>query len=554
MITQFKIHNFKRFDHLEIILPENELIICGENGSGKTQILWAFLLFFRGYNLGSTAKPLQVQSEISDLLAHPALSSLPNYESFIHSMDGSYGMASFSASFRTSLNVDVTLKANGILELLTKDNQTFKSKLHFAFMGSSYHYTSKEELFENSKTPLNSSGLIMRQLYHRLSEINKRSLNEVLGDLFNTIISPVGEDSPTLSALELPDCKAIDIMFCGSALQKVAAALTLVFFLSQQPSTNSKYYLIEEPEAMLYPSVIIKFFHHLRNICAIHGIYLIGSTNSEYIYNLSCERSRLTLKRNLELADEDTLKQVLGFMRADAPADKRILLVCDGKDDQKFLEKILPPDLASNFKFNTFGNQIGKPEIVRFLHSQLEGRIVYVRDSEFKDVDSITSFEAACRPATVIHHVLPCVESYYILDALENKLLPSERLRQYFRCIQTAVNFSNGFNQHKPKFDQKKSKEDNKAMEEKHEQLKNQLWNDGLREIEKDNDWDWVKVVKLINGHHGADLLLRNSDSSSIIKQQVLFGKQTLDLINELVGKLAKFVNQSVGSEKDDSK
>ena len=53
-ITRFKISNFKRFHEFSIHMPENELILCGENGSGKTQILWAFLLFFRGVNMEST--------------------------------------------------------------------------------------------------------------------------------------------------------------------------------------------------------------------------------------------------------------------------------------------------------------------------------------------------------------------------------------------------------------------------------------------------------------------------------------------------------------------
>ena len=169
-ITRFKISNFKRFHEFSIHMPENELILCGENGSGKTQILWAFLLFFRGVNMEST-KFLQIQSEIFELLAQPSFSKLPNYESFIHSMDDPpNGKASFNASFPSSPGIEVTLKANGILELHTADKKAFKIKLHFAFMGTSYHFNSiaNERFFSESKTLLNSSAQVMRQLYHKL--------------------------------------------------------------------------------------------------------------------------------------------------------------------------------------------------------------------------------------------------------------------------------------------------------------------------------------------------------------------------------------------------
>jgi hypothetical protein len=52
ILQSLQIKNFKRFPDLTINLGvlDSPLLICGENGSGKTQVLWALLLFFRACN------------------------------------------------------------------------------------------------------------------------------------------------------------------------------------------------------------------------------------------------------------------------------------------------------------------------------------------------------------------------------------------------------------------------------------------------------------------------------------------------------------------------
>ncbi len=50
MIHELVIENFKRFAYLKIDFAKSKdhLVIYGPNGSGKTQLLWALMLFFRG--------------------------------------------------------------------------------------------------------------------------------------------------------------------------------------------------------------------------------------------------------------------------------------------------------------------------------------------------------------------------------------------------------------------------------------------------------------------------------------------------------------------------
>jgi recombinational DNA repair ATPase RecF len=48
-LAALHICNYKRFPYLELELHP-VTVIAGANGSGKTQILWAILIFLRSYN------------------------------------------------------------------------------------------------------------------------------------------------------------------------------------------------------------------------------------------------------------------------------------------------------------------------------------------------------------------------------------------------------------------------------------------------------------------------------------------------------------------------
>jgi recombinational DNA repair ATPase RecF len=49
-ISKFGITNFRRFEVWSLPSIPSPLVLMGDNGSGKTTILWAMVLFFRGFN------------------------------------------------------------------------------------------------------------------------------------------------------------------------------------------------------------------------------------------------------------------------------------------------------------------------------------------------------------------------------------------------------------------------------------------------------------------------------------------------------------------------
>src|SRR5690242_741411 len=57
----------------------------GQNGSGKTSILWAIILFCRGYNCLVSHKEITLDNpeDLSDLLNYKALSTMSSFKHFL---------------------------------------------------------------------------------------------------------------------------------------------------------------------------------------------------------------------------------------------------------------------------------------------------------------------------------------------------------------------------------------------------------------------------------------------------------------------------------------
>lgn len=63
MLSTFSIQNFRRFTDWSLKSIPSPLVISGDNGSGKTTVLWAVVLFFRGFNSFITSNRLERQKE-----------------------------------------------------------------------------------------------------------------------------------------------------------------------------------------------------------------------------------------------------------------------------------------------------------------------------------------------------------------------------------------------------------------------------------------------------------------------------------------------------------
>jgi AAA15 family ATPase/GTPase len=304
--------NYKRFQEFLIPIPERELILYGPNNSGKTQIIWAFLLFFRGFNKGQPQR--NIHAEIDSLLNYPEMKDLPDYISFLNTSDEGGGEAFFTAVFENQEEVMVKLWANGILTLHKPVSNSLPLKIFYAFMGSSFHFVKKESKFVPGVTPLNSSSNVMRSLYAQLNETDKITINNSMFRLFSTGLT-YDQESDTLFCINSKYLQ-IDVMFMGSGFQKVLGTFILLFYLIQLEGSSFKYFLFEEPEAFLYPSLTLQFAVILRTICQDNAVYLILTTNSQEIVDTAPAESKFALSpdNNQGPGDEKSVQQLIGFL------------------------------------------------------------------------------------------------------------------------------------------------------------------------------------------------------------------------------------------------
>jgi predicted ATP-dependent endonuclease of OLD family len=73
-----------------------------------------------------------------------------------------------------------------------------------------------------------------------------------------------------------------EVMLAGAAFRKVFVALVLLFTLAEKPEAQ-RVFLIEEPESMLYPVLQRVFIQTLLDLCKIHRIQLLATSNSDSI-------------------------------------------------------------------------------------------------------------------------------------------------------------------------------------------------------------------------------------------------------------------------------
>ena len=71
----------------------------------------------------------------------------------------------------------------------------------------------------------------------------------------------------------------INIISTGAAFRKVFTALVLLWVLAECPQTR-KFYLMEEPEALLYPSFTARFTSVLLQTANTAQIQVVIATNT----------------------------------------------------------------------------------------------------------------------------------------------------------------------------------------------------------------------------------------------------------------------------------
>jgi hypothetical protein len=195
---------------------------------------------------------------------------------------------------------------------------------------------------------------------------------------------------------------------------------------------------------------------------------------------------------------------------------------------------------------------------MRLLNEKFHGDVVFLKDSELKTPAKLQSEQHEASPAKVLFQPLPCVESYYLLDAFLNGSFKTKEVKTFLQLCSSAVEFHSGFNENLKKNPaEKKNAVPNPDLDPK--QLLKQkelIWNTALGELEKEQP-NWINVVKVIRGHSGVSYFFK-TDTCTLIKEKELSHPSTLELIKDihklLVSALGLNDISSISSHLDDKK
>lgn len=190
---------------------------------------------------------------------------------------------------------------------------------------------------KESSEILTTANQNIRSRYIILKKEFQEEIKNILSQLFG-IDDIVHESSENLfgggvSTLEFKEgSRYWNPMFLGGAVQKVFATLTLLFTLASAKE-KKRIFLIEEPEATLYPSIIKTFFTTLVELCTFHCIQLITTSNSrEVIESIDYNHILAMIDPPQFVNDEDMLLAVGEHLLLSNASSKRLIL-CEGKDD-----------------------------------------------------------------------------------------------------------------------------------------------------------------------------------------------------------------------------
>lgn len=518
-LLSIEINNFKKFNNKTIIFKDEPLVICGCNGSGKTQLIWAILLFFRGHNLMFTDSKFirdgnnikQIQNEIHELLS-PHLYNLSDFTSFSLIRDNKgYGESIFTGNFSIDENIhklSVSLLSNGVLQLknFEPENYRAKEKIKYAFMNNSFIFYKKEESLKDEHEPFplkNSFSQNFRVMHAMLGDKYRKIIEKYMIELFNvkSIDQEVEDKKPYSIPIYISEKNhnnKLEIMFMGSAFQKIFTSLILLFNLICE-NGSLKFYLIEEPEALLYPSLVKKYYIIIKNICVENNIKLIITSNNDYIVHNSHNLFPLTTN-----SDEDHLHvtNYLGIYNT-----FKDLLLVEGSDEEGingFITKLITlHPILNNFDIIAAKKFPVKGVLKNFMKVN-DKKIIYLRDSEFLPYDRVKKHNKNVKldknNIYEIYTELPCSESYLILDYLltNDKDNNKEILRNYFSINDNWKKYMSGLvtavsNDKKPITNDE-----------------NLLWVNARNEIEKENP-NYKLIVSVIHGHSWVNML-KNSN------------------------------------------
>jgi len=372
------------------------------------------------------------------VLLHPSFAEADDFLDFLHSREGGQH-AAFTAHHDDSLPpLTATLNASGVFHLLPNPNVDVPGKYNFAFMGPDFHFTNADAF---GADPLTSNfqhirvcaALLFRAGYWDTLVAQVKRLFPSVVDIKTTKHGLGGRPKITVTEKStLGDSVTLEIRSMGSAFQKVFTALVLLGlllqprYLGEDPYEKGdleevvgRYFLIEEPEAFLYPSLVSKFYELLRDVCKENGVRILVVSNSPVIIDTTVDRLLLSGEISGTVDDEKILNELgLEVQKADIdPTFAGHIIVVEGPDDIIFLKHVSPlfgfqiDDNNTRF-LSVGGSGIARPELdllLAFLKGQYsKAKVRVVRDRDFSKPNE----HSHSSTAQSITWDLPTIESY----------------------------------------------------------------------------------------------------------------------------------------------
>ncbi|KJE90476.1 hypothetical protein CAOG_01786 [Capsaspora owczarzaki ATCC 30864] len=560
-LLSLRLQNFKRFHDLVFKFSSSPKVIAGRNGFGKTQLLWAIMVYLRAYNArveknstwhsnGERYLPL------TSLFGDPYFEQQDGtvYKSLITSardtatLTGTFGPKSWPTEIQVQLRATST-------EVRHDDGQVHQ-KIRFAFVQPFYQWGLYSKEVQGSSKHLLTTG--EQHLRTRLKDLKSKYklrtgadvaeiLQERLSAVFGIRYAVRIASIVVYVQEELPDGTMgaeLEIGACSSSLQKVMALYVLFFLLAfstaadaapsgeipspasspdvseeskglpdpaawKSPSTQ-RILLVDELEALLYETAAARLFDMLASDCEAHGVQLVITSNSNGVVQKVHQSDLLLLGPNGPMSNGGTFYNEL----CQITSTVRPILVVDGETDVKFIRQFAPR-LVEKFTIvpsgsaGTDGSWNHRIAFARALHLAGFKPPIFLKDSEMMASSSrldnlqrayLADFAGAA--AGVYFTRLPCIESYLYLHLLlaspaNAEKVLKEKLSPMLALEESRDYFVEIYKQHSSKLRPSLS---NESVQE----YATRLWNDRLQALRNAKDHDfgfWRGLVCLLKGH-----------------------------------------------------
>jgi len=389
----------------------------------------------------------------------------------------------------------VNIKANGSLEFINLPEKSIGTKVRFAYVTAGFAFSSPQDEVYGFKHIFTSSQQNLRYLYHKLPENSKNHIYSQLHILFG--ITEISGKNNQIFITERNNHTKLEISFQGSAVQKVFATLILFHTLVRLESkAEQRIFLVEEPESLLYPSLLSEWFRNLYFEARKNNIQMIVTSNSSHV--IDCFQNKIVLSsESPSIIAWDYDIEVMRIT-ASISSNKPIIFV-DGDNDITFLRTLFP-EWSDQYQIIS---RRGRKDVCKFFIDEYAKpqklKVLSLRDKEFVLPDLINDqakLDAEEFGTPVVYWKLPCIESYLILHLFltQDQEEMKAKFKKYHQCLRHSTQYFLGVTQGVSSLLKKTNQTDYNSRDIGH------YWLEAIKQIDEPTPV-WRKVVEVIHGH-----------------------------------------------------